>query len=119
MRPGPAQPERSAAPVEAPVAIENHPTLRVLRLQGTVGVAFARTLHACALELATPGPAVVVRAEHVRHLDCAAIQILLTLQAELQRIGVEFSCPALPSSVQDTLGHAGLGGVLAPLGVGE
>ena len=114
-----AKTRKPPVPVELPVAVENHPTQRVLTLQGTVGVAQARTLHACALALATPGPRIVVQAQHVRHLDCAAVQVLLALQAESLRIGVEFSCPTLPSSVQETLRHAGLAGVLAPSGAGE
>ncbi len=107
---------KHAMPVELPVTVEIQASERVLRLQGAVGVAHARSLHAFALQLATAGPKVVVRADHVRHLDCAAIQVLLALQAELQRIGVEFACPTLPASVQDTLEHAGLAGVLAPAG---
>lgn len=114
-----AKAKKTTTPIDRPVTVRTTATERVLCLQGVVGVAQAKLLHACALELATPGPAVVIHAEHVRHLDCAAVQVLLALRDALKRLGVDFTCATLPASVTETLAIAGLGDLCSPAGVSQ
>lgn len=110
--------KEAVAPVAAPVAppepirIETGAGGATLHLEGVVGVAQARRLHQLAVRLAGSGKDVTVRCEHLQHLDCAAAQVLLALQAAAQERGTGVTLRNLPDSVQQTLRHAGLAGVL-------
>jgi anti-anti-sigma factor len=101
------KPVKPETPPE-PVRVEALGDRAVLHLEGAVGVAQAKRLHALALELAGAGRTVDVRCEHLQYLDCAAAQVLLALSQSLKSRGAEMAVQNLPDSVQQTLRHAGL-----------
>ena len=101
------KPVKPEAPPE-PVRFETSGDRAVLHLEGVVGVAQAKRLHALALKLAGAGQTVDVRCEHLQYLDCAAAQVLLALSQSLRSRGAELAVRHLPDSVQQTLRHAGL-----------
>lgn len=91
-----------------PVRAEAAGDRRLLHLEGRVTVAQARRL----LEVAPPrlgkeGRGVHVRCEHLTHLDCAGIQVLLGLNETLRGQGA-LSLENVPESIQQTLRIAGL-----------
>jgi anti-anti-sigma factor len=94
------------------IRIETSEGLTTLRLEGAIGVAQARALHARALELASQGGDVTVRASLVSHLDAAAVQVLIALSAALKSRGRTLAIADLPVSVSHTLQLAGLGTAL-------
>lgn len=105
-------------PLEA-LRIESTPSAQVLHLEGSVGVAQARKVHDLALQLAQTGKAVEVRAEHLRHVDCAAVQVLSALHETLRSQGTPWTVANLPDSVKDTLNTAGFTAEFAPIGAGD
>ena len=113
-----AKPKKTAAPIE-PIRIEVSDSARILHLEGVLSVALAQQLHSFAQELARPGPTVAVRADHLRHLDGAAAQVLLALRETLHQQGITFAFQNPSESVQSTLRIAGLGNAFAPTGAGD
>jgi len=95
-----------------PVRVEAKGRQTVLHLEAIVGVAQSKRLHAVALKLAGAGCDVHVRCEHLQHLDCAAVQVLLALSETLRSKGAALTVQNLPESVNQTLCHAGLASAL-------
>jgi anti-anti-sigma factor len=93
---------------QEPVRIETSGSETLLHMEGVVGVSQAKRLHQLALSLAEAGKAVSVRCEHLQHLDCASVQVLLGLSETLRSKGTGLSMVNLPDSVQQTLRTAGL-----------
>jgi anti-anti-sigma factor len=114
-----AKPAKAAttAPAETPAAtpdpirVSSKGGETVLHLEGVVGVAQARRLHQLAARLGAAGRPVSVRCEHLHHLDCAAVQVLLALHETLRTNGAGLRMQHLPDSVQRTLRVAGLASV--------
>jgi len=98
----------SAAVPAEPVRVEVQGERTLLHLEGVVGVMQARKLHALAVELADSGREVAIRCEHLQHMDCAAVQVLLALNETLKAKGTRATVENMPDSVQRTLGFAGL-----------
>lgn len=80
-----------------------------LALEGHVGAAQARALHAAAAELAGTGLPVRADLGALRHVECAGVQVLLALDETLRRQGVALALESVPESVRLTLRSAGLG----------
>lgn len=95
-----------------PMRIEARDGRSVLHLEGVVGVAQAKRLHLLALELAEGAGRVDVRCEHLKHLDCAAAQVLLALSDSLGARGATLAMHNLPESVRQSLRNAGLASAL-------
>lgn len=91
-----------------PIRAEASGELRILHLEGQVGVASARRLLEIARRLGKEGRDVSVRCEHLTHLDCAAVQVLLALNETLKGQGASLKLSNLPDSVQQTMRVAGL-----------
>ena len=72
------KPVKPEAPPE-PVRVETSGDRAVLHLEGVVGVAQAKLLHALALKRAGAGQTVVVPWGHLEYLGCAAARVLLAL----------------------------------------
>ncbi len=98
---------QSQEPVE-PIRVEAHGSKAELHLEGVVGVTQARRLQQLALELAASGRGVSVRCEHLQHIDCAGVQVLLALHETLSGMGVGMEIQNMPDSVHRTLRTAGL-----------
>jgi anti-anti-sigma factor len=94
-------------PVE-PIRVEALGTYVVLHLEGIVGVQQAKRLQQLAVNLADSGRGVTVRCEHLQHVDCAGVQVLLALHETLTGKGVEMRIQNMPESVHQTLRTAGL-----------
>lgn len=91
-----------------PVRAEAAGDRRLLHLEGRVTVAQARRLLEVARRLGKEGRDVHVRCEHLTHLDCAGIQVLLGLNETLRGQGAALSLENVPESIQQTLRIAGL-----------
>jgi anti-anti-sigma factor len=106
--------KRAAKPEAArePIRVEAKGDNAVLHLEGIVGVAQAKRLQQLALKLSGSGRKVSVRCEHLQHLDCAAVQVLLALHETLKANGAGMAVQNMPDSVQQTLRSAGLAGAL-------
>ena len=98
---------QSQEPVE-PIRIEARGSEAELHLEGIVGVTQAKRLQQMALKLAASGQCVKVRCEHLQHIDCAGVQVLLALHETLAGKGVEMKIQNMPDSVHQTLRTAGL-----------
>ena len=104
MRGKSAEPQQ---PVE-PIRVETLGTNLVLHLEGVVGVTQAKRLQELAMQLANSGRSVSVRCEHLQHIDCAGLQVLLALHEALKGRGASLRVLNMPDSVQQTLRTAGL-----------
>ncbi|MBI5170877.1 MAG: STAS domain-containing protein [Candidatus Eisenbacteria bacterium] len=91
-----------------PIRAEAAGALRILHLEGQVTVASARRLLEVARRLGKDGREVSVRCEHLTHIDCAGVQVLLALHETLRGQGARLRLQNLPESVQQTLRVAGL-----------
>ena len=94
-------------PVE-PVRVKAHGSKTELHLEGVVGVTQAKRLQQLAIKLAASGRGVTVRCEHLQHIDCASVQVLLALHETLSAKGIEMKIQNMPDSVHQTLRTAGL-----------
>jgi anti-anti-sigma factor len=101
------KPVNPDAPVE-PIRVEAKGTNAVLHLEGVVGVMQAKRLQQLAIKLAGSDRAVKVRCEHLQHLDCASVQVLLALHETLKGKGAGITIQNMPDSVHQTLRIAGL-----------
>lgn len=91
-----------------PIRAEAAGEMRILHLEGQVTVSSARRLLEVANRLGKEGREVAVRCEHLTHLDCAGVQVLLALNETLRGQGARLVLQNLPESVQQTLRVAGL-----------
>lgn len=91
-----------------PIRAEASGGLRLLHLEGQVTVASASRLLEVARRLGKEGREVAVRCEHLTHLDCAGVQVLLALNETLRGQGARLTLQNLPESVQQALRVAGL-----------
>jgi anti-anti-sigma factor len=80
-----------------------------LVLEGDVGAAHARALQELARELADARLPVRVDLGHLRHFDCAGVQVLLALDETLRQQGQTLALESVPEGAQATFRNAGLG----------
>lgn len=97
-----------AEATKEPIRAEASGDVRILHLEGQVGVAQSRRLLEIARKLGKEGRHVTVRCEHLTHLDCAGVQVLLALNETLKGQGAGLALSNLPESVQQTMRVAGL-----------
>ena len=91
-----------------PIRIQGRGSKTELHLEGVVGVTQAKRLQQLAMELAASGRGVSVRCEHLQHIDCACVQVLLALHETLSSKGAGMKIQNMPDSVHQTLRTAGL-----------
>jgi anti-anti-sigma factor len=73
-----------------------------------VGIKQARRLKELALDLARSGSGIHIHCEHLHHLDCAGVQVLLALRETLKRKDIGMELKNMPDSVHQTLRTVGL-----------
>lgn len=76
-----------AYPVAANISISKNDLNTVLTLRGSFQLEHARPLYEAALHIAAEAGSVVVDCSEAVHLDGGAVQVLLALQAALERAG--------------------------------
>lgn len=93
---------------KVPIRVEVAGDARLLHLAGHVTVAHAKDFLELARGLGKEGRNVSVRCEHLTHLDCAGVQVLLALNETLKGQGAALSLNHVPESIQQTMRIAGL-----------
>jgi len=92
----------------APLRIERSGGRVNLHLEGVVSVAFAGRMLEAARDVAAEPAPTSVHCEHLQHIDCAGVQVLLSLHEVLRTKGFGLALTNVPDSVAQTLRVAGL-----------
>lgn len=96
----------SSTPDDFPIVHEQSRAL--LHLRGTVNIYSARALHGAALSLSGCGVDVVICCDQAEYLDVSALQVLLSLRADLRKQGRSFSLEGVRPPLAETLRLAGV-----------